>query len=417
VAQHPVSKASLERAQSYLAKALAAGPASRPEPAVQALILDVLAAAVDRREVSQTWHRLLLNWQRLPLFAQAWLLHAAPPLRERYGDPGGRAEALRESVVSSLRLSGADAYAEAAGSTRGDLLDSPDRTTALVLRALLANEPKHPLVPAVVRGLLAMRRGAGWSSTHATAYALVALDEYRRAHELTSSDVVGRVWVGDAELLQATFSGAFAKPASAELSAAALAPGLPLVFQAQGRGTLHYSARLSFAYSSLPTEAAGLGFTLEHVVTPLRSAGALPRAEDLGATLELLAGEAVLGHALVVTPTLRHHVVVDVPLPAGLEAIERYSTVTPRWLRGDYNAPYWWEVREYGFGGSARTEQRDDRVQFFVEQMKPGLHSFTYIARATTVGRFVRPPATVEEMYAPEHFARTAGGMVDVVRR
>jgi uncharacterized protein YfaS (alpha-2-macroglobulin family) len=47
--------------------------------------------------------------------------------------------------------------------------------------------------------------------------------------------------------------------------------------------------------------------------------------------------------------------------------------------------------------------------------MPPGLHRFTYVARATAPGRYRVPPAKVEEMYQPEVFARTGGA--DIVVR
>ena len=37
-----------------------------------------------------------------------------------------------------------------------------------------------------------------------------------------------------------------------------------------------------------------------------------------------------------------------------------------------------------------------------------------YIVRAVTPGSFVHPAATVEDMYRPDRFARTAAGRLDV---
>ena len=38
-----------------------------------------------------------------------------------------------------------------------------------------------------------------------------------------------------------------------------------------------------------------------------------------------------------------------------------------------------------------------------------------YIVRAVTPGSFVHPAATVEDMYRPNRFARTASGRLEVV--
>ena len=40
--------------------------------------------------------------------------------------------------------------------------------------------------------------------------------------------------------------------------------------------------------------------------------------------------------------------------------------------------------------------------------------SVAYIVRAVTPGHYVSPPATIEDMYRPERFGRTAYGAIDV---
>jgi hypothetical protein len=43
-----------------------------------------------------------------------------------------------------------------------------------------------------------------------------------------------------------------------------------------------------------------------------------------------------------------------------------------------------------------------------------GVYEYTYIARATTPGTFVVPPAKAEEMYSPEVFGRSSSDRVIV---
>jgi uncharacterized protein YfaS (alpha-2-macroglobulin family) len=78
-------------------------------------------------------------------------------------------------------------------------------------------------------------------------------------------------------------------------------------------------------------------------------------------------------------------------------------------------------------GGSARTwghwgryawswnpwddiETYDDRVVFVARTLGAGAHTYSYVARATTPGRFVRPQALAEEMYNPALSGRSEGG-------
>jgi alpha-2-macroglobulin len=62
------------------------------------------------------------------------------------------------------------------------------------------------------------------------------------------------------------------------------------------------------------------------------------------------------------------------------------------------------------------TEYRDDRfvAAFARDGHDKAIFSVAYIVRAVTPGHYVRPPATIEDMYRPERFGRTAYGAIDV---
>jgi len=55
---------------------------------------------------------------------------------------------------------------------------------------------------------------------------------------------------------------------------------------------------------------------------------------------------------------------------------------------------------------------RDDRAEAFTALLWDGVYEYTYIARATTPGQFVAPPAKAEEMYSPEVFGRSSSDIV-----
>lgn len=67
------------------------------------------------------------------------------------------------------------------------------------------------------------------------------------------------------------------------------------------------------------------------------------------------------------------------------------------------------------FGGSWWLRQnwfehqnfRDDRAEAFASLLWEGVYTYSYVARATTPGQFIVPPAKAEEMYHPETFGRT----------
>jgi uncharacterized protein YfaS (alpha-2-macroglobulin family) len=120
-------------------------------------------------------------------------------------------------------------------------------------------------------------------------------------------------------------------------------------------------------------------------------------------------GALVLADVVVVTAAARRFVVIDDPLPAGLEAIDSQLATTAKSLdvatqpvQGAYQ--HAWHRREL----------RDDRALFFIDDMPAGMYHYRFLARATTLGQFVVPSAQVSEMYQPEVFGRTAATQVEV---
>jgi uncharacterized protein YfaS (alpha-2-macroglobulin family) len=145
-------------------------------------------------------------------------------------------------------------------------------------------------------------------------------------------------------------------------------------------------------------------------------------------------GELVRVRLRVTVSSDRHFVVVDDALPAGLEPVDLGlrtsgtlgSFATPEsdaaarygdrdgprwqaWLYGSWDNGWWspWDHKEI----------RDDRVVYFARALWKGTYTATYVARATTRGDFVRPPAHAEEMYNPALYGRSDGGRFAVTGR
>jgi uncharacterized protein YfaS (alpha-2-macroglobulin family) len=134
----------------------------------------------------------------------------------------------------------------------------------------------------------------------------------------------------------------------------------------------------------------------------------------------------VLIDLFVVTPEPRENVVVDDPLPAGLEAVQssfatnaRSQDLTDSGGQGDRDDEEASGDDERAAGRATEEawyhrEFRDDRVLTFVDHMPAGLFHYRYLARATTFGNYVVPPTRAECMYEPETFGRTAAATFEV---
>jgi len=145
-------------------------------------------------------------------------------------------------------------------------------------------------------------------------------------------------------------------------------------------------------------------------------------------------GDLVRVRLRVTVPGDRQFVALDDALPAGLEAVDlslrtsatlgpfasETSTATSAqgepdpqarfpayfWSYGNWDQGWWspWENREL----------RDDRVVYFARTLWAGTYSVSYVARATTAGVFVRPPAQAQEMYNAALHGRTEGGVFTI---
>jgi alpha-2-macroglobulin len=279
----------------------------------------------------------------------------------------------------------------------------------MVLSALLSVNPKHPLAERLARGLLDERRGGTWSSTQETAYALLALDSYRRKQEAVAPDFEAVVRFGTQQLARTAHRGRSLETHGVFLPMAQLpATGARLVFEKHGEGTLFYQALLRYSPAELPRTPLEHGLRLTQSLHTV-ARGPLSDAIERGhapSESKFSAGDVVLGQLTVTTATGRDFVVVEAPLPAGLEAID-----TSLAINRDEG------LADQGRGWSHtwhRRELRDDRALFFVNSMPPGVYRFRYFTRATSSGEFTMPPARTEEMYAPENFGRTGALAIEI---
>lgn len=374
----------------------------------------------------------------LPLFARALLAHALAFERGK-PPPAPRVELAREllrDIDNHLRVTPTGAMVVSNhGDAYAPLLDSDARTTAMVLRALLTANPSHPLASRLARGLVDSRNGGAFRSTQEAAWALVALDAYRRAREGAPPEFDARVFLGDRLLKEHHFStrSAFGDSVSAdELLQVASAPRgagrSDLTFQMLGSGRLYYEARLRYALRDLPTSALERGLFVRKTMRAVQPE-AIPealRSSPTKSTNVFTASDLVLVDLHLVSTAPRDQVVLDDALPAGFEALDaRLATTSSLAASVDNSASKDPESededdRDQGDGATSREgtgfhrEVRDDRVLTFIEHLPAGVFHYRYLARATSRGTFLVPATRAECMYAPEVFGRTAGQTVEV---
>jgi uncharacterized protein YfaS (alpha-2-macroglobulin family) len=277
------------------------------------------------------------------------------------------------------------------------------RTTAIVLQTLVDVSPDHPFVPRMATWLLAARGKDGrYRNTQEAAFVLSAMAELVRVKEREAPDFTGKVVLGGRTLAEAPFHGrtlAIASRAVPIADLGAAGASAPLEFRRDGRaGTLYYGALLRYVPERMPVDPLDRGILVQRWFEPWEGGGQVRAVR---------AGDLVRVRVRLATPRARRDVVVDVPIPAGLEIVDATLASGPS-TGGESDGGGFWSPFDH-------RERRDDRMVLFSDVLPAGFHETTFVARATTPGTFVSRPAQAEEMYAPEVFGRSDGGVFRVL--
>jgi alpha-2-macroglobulin len=344
------------------------------------------------------------------------------------GDPASAAQ------VAEIRRQLNNRVSEEAGTAQfttqydeqgGNLILASDRRAdAVVLDALMTDQPQSDLIPKLVSGLLDHRTQGRWGSTQENAWVLLALDRYFRIYEAQTPAFVARAWLGDGYLGDSTFTGRTANRTQLEVPMSALPEGGPqdLVLAKDGAGRLYYRLGMRYAPQDLVLVPSEHGFSVERTYEAVDNADDVKRLAD--GTWQIKAGSRVRVRLTMVAPGRRYQVALVDPLPAGLEALNPELAVTgslppdqatpvpggpipmPRLLTGPMMPDFgccWWGSQWWDHDAF-----RDERTEVFSNLLDGGVYRYTYIARATTPGEYVVPPTKAEEMYHPETFGRAA---------
>ena len=325
----------------------------------------------------------------------------------------------------------------------GNRLDVPDsllttswfpsrvRPMARLLSVTMALEPGHVGIPALVESVVQQHRlrGGWWWNTQDYAVASSVLADvatWQRSAEPRGTLVVrsaarrrsGRVLMIDTAT--AVHDSTISLSGLVERDGDWLA--LPLRLEGGDR-RVYYSLTVEEVPAAAAVKPDARGVIVERW---------FERFDDGRPATEVREGELVRGRLRVTLPSEREFLAVEALLPAGLEVVDlslrTSSTLAPLETAGSRAAqragdqanasasPYgtwydgWWSPWEH-------QEIRDDRVVYFARALERGSYTATFVARATTAGTFVHPPAHAEEMYNPALGGRSDGGTFRVTPR
>ncbi len=294
------------------------------------------------------------------------------------------------------------------------LLSSNRRTDAVLLDAMIADDPNSDLIPKLVNGLLAHRTRGRWKNTQENIFVLLALDRYFNTYEAQTPDFVARIWLGETYAGEHTYEGYSTERHETQIPMRYLVASeetQDLILSKDGVGRLYYRLGLKYAPTDLWLDPLDMGFVVQREYEAVDDPEDVWRDED--GVWHIKAGARVRIRLTMVADNRRYHVALVDPLPAGLEivnpALAVSGSIPQDTESSDYQRGWWWWGTWY-----EHQNMRDERAEAFASLLWDGVYEYTYIARATTPGTFVVPPAKAEEMYSPEVFGRSASDWVIV---
>ncbi|MBI5031972.1 MAG: Ig-like domain-containing protein [Chloroflexi bacterium] len=274
---------------------------------------------------------------------------------------------------------------------RWEYYSSNGRTTATVLRAVLALDPQSALVQKTVRYMMVNRLGGYWRTTQETAQTIIALTDYLAQSGELTANYTYNIFVDGKDYGKQSVSPS--NVSQQQTLSLRLDPGTHEIrIVKSGEGRLYFASTLQYYTGS--GEAIGAKTSLNGPV--IRREYVDPKTEK--ALTSFKVGDLVRVKITLDMPREGWYMMVTDPLPAGFEAINyslNTSGIEPTSKSG-YRS-YW-----------SRPDLRDDRAVFFTTYMWKGKHTYTYLIRATSSGTFRALPAEVAPMYEPDVFGRSA---------
>ena len=285
------------------------------------------------------------------------------------------------------------------------MMSSDTTLTSVMLEAIVAQNPRHTLIPDITRWLMQARYDGHWQTTRETSSAVRAIVIMQQARREGKPKYGWQILVNNILRKEGKFeSQDLFKQITEDISLDTLVKekDIPVKIQKSGKGALYYNMNLRYflPFEEVEPQDAGIVVIREFI----------DRNGKVFEKETLEAGGELWVRLIILTPATTHHVIVEDKLPAGVEAVNE-SLATTSLLNVERlkipkdRSPLYFRHNEI----------RDDRVVLFAETLPTGVYEYTYRVRPTTPGRYHHPPAQAYNMYIPDISGHSSGGWMEVV--
>lgn len=387
------------------------------------------AMARDGHVSARDIERLRPRFKTMGLFGNAMLLQASLMLKDQQGEKLA-GEFLDMILAHSNQTSGKFIFSEEQGEGYARILSSPLRDNCAILSSLVAyaHVPgKKSYVEGVafklVRSISQSQKQEGyWGNTQENMFCANALADYASAFETVDPKLKVSASLDGDSLGTADLDGVTAKPVTLEhnIVAADIGRDATLALKPEGVGRFYYATRLSYAPVGGNVSPVNSGIEIRREYSIERDG----KRVLLSDPVTIKRGDLVRVDIYLSLPAARNFVVVDDPVPGGLEPVNRDLATTSivdadktnfDLPEGSWGAKYKdWVEYAAGYWSFYHRELRDDSVRFYSDYLGAGNYHLSYVAQAIATGDFSSRAVKAQEMYDPEVFGLGASGTFHV---
>ncbi len=389
----------------------------------------VALAALARRGVLPVGElrRYAPHAQRMSLFGKAHFLDAALHVPEARQLAGSVVAGVMDQAVAS---GGKHLFNEKTDLSHARILDTPLRANCALMSAFsrLENAADYGLDDAMASSMArALIRSFGtrahWENTQENIFCMNALADYSSRWESVKPSMRASASLDSQPMGEARFNG-FRDPMvalSLPIAAQRVGKSAEIRIAREGEGRLYYAARVAYSPAGTAARNVNAGIDARREYSVQRN----------GEWQRLVSGEAVQrGERVRVDlflelPAARNFVVVDDPVPGGLEPLNRnLATVSRADAQADYNQPpagsRWHRFNDWvDFRGQRwsfyHQELRHDAARFYSDHLPPGRYHLAYTAQAIASGEYQVRPTRAEEMYDIDVYGTAAPMRLKVI--
>lgn len=291
------------------------------------------------------------------------------------------------------------------------------RTTAIAMLAIMNEDPAHPLLPKFLQYLRDTKRSAAgytaspWGTTQNTAWVLFALIAFMDKNPYAAAGV--EIFFNGISTLSDRV-GDQNRSKTAELPMADANTGITAntidINKSGGAVSYDIVANYFLPVDRITPQNHGFGIFRELFAFSDSGTSQTP-------ITALTQGDLAHVRTTILVPESRHFVGVRIPIPAGTEAVNFALETEDESLQNriDPCRQSWCPENEnWRF---THREYRDDHVFLFADYLPSGRYQFDFLLRANVAGEYRLLPALVEELYHPETFGRSEGGIFEISRR